>query len=717
MESLRHSSEVIRFGPFELDKQAGVLRKHGLKIKLQAQPYEVLVALLENPGSLVTREDLRRRLWPNDTFVDFEHGMNAALTRLRRALGDSAERPRYIETLAKKGYRLIADVERPQSATIKDPSPPAAPIKSQKPLLIAGALLLSTVLVGPWYFFSRTPGTTAFRPAPLTAFPGLESDPAISPDGSHVAFVWNGEKEDNFDIYVMPLGSGAPVRLTNDPAQDVSPAWSPDGRTIAFVRHLGNQHGELILIPAAGGPEHKIGDIRNEDLQSAPIGRRLSLLGWSPDGRWLAVAHRGPEDSHERIYAFSSTGGKVAITKPPESSLGDFMPAFSPNGRSLVFCRLAGFSSSDIYVLRLDTNLRPLGEALPLTGDNRWSVYPVWIRRGSRIAYVFSELPASSARRELRIVDPSNPGTSDGTVLVDDSMFQISAGRELVYSQLIEESDIWRAEIPADGAPPSTAHRFLSSTRPDDKARYSPDGKKISFTSSRSGSPEIWIANADGSNPIRMTSLGGPLVGPAAWSPDGQWLVFHARPSGQADLFMIAAAGGELKRLTSDPTDDTMPTFSRDGRWIYFGSYRSGRTEVWRIPALGGDAVQITRGGGGRPVVSLDGKTIFYAASEKEIWQVPALGGPEKQVIAPVHQTPFGFAVTHNGIFYPAPPHSGDRCYIRFFSFATRLSRPIVEVERPLDWILDVSPDKKYILFSVWRKPEMDLMRVENFRP
>ena len=214
-----------------------------------------------------------------------------------------------------------------------------------------------------------------------------------------------------------------------------------------------------------------------------------------------------------------------------------------------------------------------------------------------------------------------------------------------------------------------------------------------------------------------MTSLGGPLVGPAAWSPDGQWLVFHARPGGQADLFMIAAAGGELKRLTTDPTDDTMPTFSRDGRWIYFGSYRSGRTEVWRIPALGGDAVQITRGGGGRPVVSLDGKTIFYAASEKEIWQVPALGGPEKQVIAPVHQTPFGFAVTHNGIFYPAPPHSGDRCYIRFFSFATRLSRPIVEVERPLDWILDVSPDKKYILFSVWRKPEMDLMRVENFRP
>ena len=124
-----------------------------------------------------------------------------------------------------------------------------------------------------------------------------------------MALVWNGEKEDNFDIYVMPLRSGAPVRLTNDPAQDVSPAWSPDGRTIAFVRHLGNQHGELILIPAAGGPEHKIGDIRNEDLQSAPIRRRFVagvVTGWSV----AAVAHRGPEDSHERIYAFSPPAEK-----------------------------------------------------------------------------------------------------------------------------------------------------------------------------------------------------------------------------------------------------------------------------------------------------------------------------------------------------------------------------------------------------------------------
>ncbi len=198
---------------------------------------------------------------------------------------------------------------------------------------------------------------------------------------------------------------------------------------------------------------------------------------------------------------------------------------------------------------------------------------------------------------------------------------------------------------------------FSSSTLPDFQPRYSPDGTKIAFGSFRSGPREIWIADADGSNPVPLTSFGGPLVGFMNWSPDGQRLVFHARPEGQADLFEIPASGGAPKRLTAHPSDDTLPSYSHDGRWIYFTSRRSGQLEIWKMPAKGGDATQMTRTGGLMPLESPDGKTLYYGhpTREKGIWKVPVEGGEATQVTGPTGGQS-AFAVTAEGIYYTAAP-------------------------------------------------------------
>jgi len=118
-------------------------------------------------------------------------------------------------------------------------------------------------------------------------------NPALSPDGNHVAFTWNGEKQDNFDIYVMATHSGTPLRLTTDPADDVSPAWSPDGRSIAFLRGVAGDHAQLIIVPASGGPEHKFAETETNEAHPQ---RRLWSVAWSPDGRWVAVPGREPGD-------------------------------------------------------------------------------------------------------------------------------------------------------------------------------------------------------------------------------------------------------------------------------------------------------------------------------------------------------------------------------------------------------------------------------------
>src|SRR5438552_8464510 len=145
---------IIRFGVFELDQRSGELRKHGLRIKLKGQPIDVLAMLLEHPGEVVTREELQKRLWPADTFVDFEHSLNAAIKRLRAALGDSAESPRFVETLARRGYRFIAPLIQPvETQPVDDAPQPAA--QSSKPaprpwsvLLVAGFLLIVAVALG-----------------------------------------------------------------------------------------------------------------------------------------------------------------------------------------------------------------------------------------------------------------------------------------------------------------------------------------------------------------------------------------------------------------------------------------------------------------------------------------------------------------------------------------------------------------------------------------
>jgi Tol biopolymer transport system component/DNA-binding winged helix-turn-helix (wHTH) protein len=709
--------ELVRFGFFEVDLEQRVLRKAGVPIRLQAQPFQVLSALLEIPGAVVTREVLRRRIWSNDTFVDFEHGLNAAVTRLRQALGDSAAAPRFIETVPKSGYRFIAAVER-EAVQMKAPAPPGPGLAARHgvPLWMIPAILLSPIGIAVVFFVSGRAAPEAARPVPLTAFRGYERDPALSPDGRQVAFVWNGEKQDNFDIYVMQLDSERPVRLTTDRADDVSPTWSPDGRTIAFLRQINGDHGELIQIPVDGGLEYKIADIRDRELRLSPA--RLVSLAWSPDGQWIAVSHREPGDFTERIYLISRTGELRPLTSPSASyGDGDHMPAFSSDGRALAFTRLPGWATSDIYQLRLDSTLHAAGEVRRLTTGKRWCAKPVWLPGKDRILYLEAEEPGSP--HELRITTAGQRrGTIQRIPLHDEPSDITVSLNYLVYSSSRTDVNIWRARIPPVGEAPSVPTQFISSTRKDERPRYSPDGSKIAFTSSRSGTPEIWVSNADSSSPVRLTTFGGPLIGYASWSPDGKWLAFHARPEGQADIFVMPAAGGAVKRLTSDPADDTVPTYSHDGLSIYFSSARSGQLEIWKMPAAGGKAVQLTTSGAVKPYESPDGKSIFYMTLDfTRIESVPVGGGPPSKIAGPLHGYPSAFDVTAEGIYYEAPPHAADQRFVRFFSFATAQSTPVAVTNRQFVFGMSISPDGRYVLFDQIDESGSDLMLVRGFHP
>src|ERR1700751_2024892 len=219
MHNGQRSAQIVRFGLFEADLQTGELRKNGLKVSWQGQPFQVCAILLSRAGELVSREELRQQVWPEDTFVDFDHALNTAITKIRLALGDQADNPRFVETLPRRGYRFIAPVDKPNAPEpVLLPPPEPAEARRPKARWIAGAALLLALLsaVGIWRF-ARTRAEAALPPlevVPMAAMPGFESDPSFSPDGNQVAFAFGAER-DKCGIYTILVGGDKALRLTS----------------------------------------------------------------------------------------------------------------------------------------------------------------------------------------------------------------------------------------------------------------------------------------------------------------------------------------------------------------------------------------------------------------------------------------------------------------------------------------------------------------------
>ena len=371
---------LIRFGPFTLDGRSGELCNGPTRLKVPDQSIAVLQALLERPGELVTREALRERLWGPDTFVDFEAGLNAAVRRLREALNDSADTPRYIETLPRRGYRFIAPVDGASTAA---PPAPAALVGAEAPApardeiaraglrlrhVVLATLALAVIGAALWVGLRRNDAApAAARAVPITSFPGLELDPALSPTGTFVAFAWEGESGDNFDIYVRSIdGRSQNHRLTTDAAADHAPTWSPDGQRIAFVRVLEGKR-EIVVLPALGGHEQRLFEAGPEG--GAGWSARAYGLSWTPDGKHLVFGDRSGSGPTSAIYLYSfADGRRRQLTRPP-TNLGDVHPVVSPDGRYLAFVRLnpqAMDGSGSVFVHKLE-QLQVAGEPVELT--------------------------------------------------------------------------------------------------------------------------------------------------------------------------------------------------------------------------------------------------------------------------------------------------------------------------------------------------------------
>jgi Tol biopolymer transport system component/serine/threonine protein kinase len=573
--------------------------------------------------------------------------------------------------------------------------------------IIAPLTLLAAAAVAVW--FNRSHPEAPEEPltaVPLTSYPGYEGHASFSPDGNQVAFEWDGEKQDNRDIYVKLIGGGPPLRLTTHPAEDFSPAWSPDGRSIAFLRWLSLEKVAVLLVPALGGPERKLAETG------------WSHLAWSPDGNSLAISDRTSSNEPVGLFLISiETGEKRRLTSPPAKWLSDAEPALSPDGRTLAFSRSSGNDIGDLYLLALSDRGGPIGEPKRLTFDNRWTTGPAWSPDGREI--IFASGQADNQRLWRMAVSGSGKPQRLASVGEGGSEPAVSRqGRRLAYTHALFDENIWRvgASGPQGTASPPTS--FISSTRIDGWPQFSPDGKKIAFASGRSsasGGYQIWVCDSDGSGAVQLTSIGAESGFPR-WSPDGERIAFDSRAEGQIDIYVISTNGGRPQRLTSDPSTDAVPSWSGDGKWIYFVSNRSGEDQVWKMPSGGGEAVQVTRRGGAAAFESPDRRSLYYTKSDgtSSLWKVPVNGGEETEVLPSVaHRS---FAVGGEGIYFVSKTQFSTDYFIQFLSLATGKIKPVATIGKQGTSGFTVSPDGQWFLYSQYDFLGSDLMLVENFR-
>jgi Tol biopolymer transport system component len=591
--------------------------------------------------------------------------------------------------------------------------PAPAPLGVNRRVILVG-LSLGVLVCTIWFFASRKKILPpAYDLSPLTTYPGYERNPSFSPDGTQVAFSWDGGvREGSENIYVKVIGSESAVRLTNNGARELSPAWSPDGRSIAFLRFLGTGRAEIITIPALGGSERKLGETRSVVTPGYFPGHQLT---WSPNGEWLCYSDilNDNQGSQGLVLHSVLTGERRPLTVVPSSVIADRGPAFSPDGRWLAFCRVESVSVSDIYLQHLSPDHFPVGQLRRLTSERRHTTAVSWLPLGQEVIFASGMFDSDRAIFKIGIGEPRRkPERLVGSGEDVDDVAVAQGGKRIAYTRRLEDSNIWRVDLTDEPGPSS--YSLIASTRSEQAPQISPDGQHVAFSSGRSGTREVWVSDADGSNPARLTSIGGPLTSNPAWSPDGQKVAFDSRFGGSTEIFVVSARGGAPHKITSGPQEQYSPSWSHDGKFIYFQSGKGSNWQIWRIPAEGGAATQITRNGGESPKESGDGRAVYYA-KEKQLWKVPSTGGRE-ELASPELIDEYAFAVTPGGVYFIPAAGTPGRDTIRYFSFSTRKVKELVRLRKNSGLGLTVSPDERSLLYSQFDLEGSDLMLIESSR-
>jgi Tol biopolymer transport system component/DNA-binding winged helix-turn-helix (wHTH) protein len=545
------------FGPFEVDASAGELRKRGVRLRLSGQPLQILLTLLAQPREVVTREQLREEVWGETTFVDFEHGLNAAMNKLRRALGDSAENPRYIETVPGRGYRFIGAVEA-------DHVPPVFPLnvsviheerrKRRSARIwwwLASTALLVALSFALGWLFHRSPGSfPSWKLTQLTTDAGLSNAPTLSEDGKLVAYSSDRGLDGERDLYIKQVAGGEPIRLTFDGHGNTAPDFSPDGARIVF--HSNRDGGGIYEIPAFGG-------------EARLLARDGLNPRFSPDG--LQVAYWIGDENVANTVPGSGTVWVVPVAGGQPRQVGPNFtaaryPIWSPDGKHLL---LVGYTSQKAYESSaIDWWVVPINGGQPV----RTGAYDALFRAGFEVRDFIIHAPTRYA---------TVPRPSCWLAVPSRVIFSTESG---------DAQSLWETGISVDTGKISGVFRRLTVGAGNEVEPSSATGDSLAFTHLEIRS-DIWSfpfdLNRGKSNGVLERVTENPGVREhSSLSSNGRHVAFASAQSGRFNIWLRDLATERESHVASSSFVQRFPVINASGSRIAFSAYEgNGKRSVY----------------------------------------------------------------------------------------------------------------------------------------
>jgi len=640
------------FSTFEVDLQAGELRKAGKRLKLTGQPFQVLSFLLEHAGDVVTREELQKRLWP-DTFVDVDHNLNTAINKIREVLGDSAENPRFIETLPRRGYRFIGEIKQ-EPVRIATPSAETSSVRWRTwPMGIAAMGISGTILVGaavyrsrsalprpprvlrygqltndarpkvilnfPWsiqlisngpriYFsqiasgldahaFGETPSSTAADGSTTSIRTSFEwpTPTGISPDGSQLLMTGGIDPWDR-PLWVISLPSGTSRRLGALVGHDAS--WSPDGQTIVFAKNA-----EIYQTDIDGRTLNK--------LTTLPNGVATHIR-WSPDGKRLrfTVTDNFTATGSSSIWQISNGGANLQKVFPSEEDAHPQVCCgnWTADGRYFVF-QATREGVTGIWAIREDSHASPV----PLTSGPIRFTSPLPSKDGKRVFAIGEQL-----RGELTRFDLKSQKLERYLSGISAEQLNFSKDSQWVTYVTYPDSVLWKSRI--DGS-----QRQQLTVPPLQVAapRWSPNGLQIVFAGCMPGEkPHLYVIQADGGSAeaITASSADQPAIGDPQWSPDGNSMIFfEVNDPGLDRSSRLRVLDLHARKVSEFPSSSGLYSarWSPDGRYVVALTADSRQMHLYDFQSQKWS--ELASGSMGWPEWSADSKSVFYIDGEPQL--------------------------------------------------------------------------------------------------